>query len=89
MPLPPDYLAAIAGARAPSSGPLVVPWPMPGDLGGQVKFSTFTKWRSFVLALSPPRAIPEVVVRKFERAQKLHVLTWLDFDLIKAGSWSP
>jgi hypothetical protein len=85
MPLPPDYLAAIAGARAPSSGPLVVPWPMPGNLGGQVSFSTFTKWRSFVLALSPRRAIPEVVVRKFERAQKLYVLTWLDFDLIKAG----
>lgn len=85
MPLPPDYLAAIAGARAPSSGPLVVPWPMPGNLGGQVSFSTFTKWRSFVLALSPRRAIPEVVVRKFERAQKLYVLTWLDFDLIRAG----
>ncbi len=30
-------------------------------------------------------AIPEVVVRKFERAQKLYVLTWLDFDLIKGG----
>ena len=85
MPLPPDYLAAIAGARAPLSGPLVVPWPMPGNLGGQVSFSTFTKWRSFVLALSPRRAIPEVVVRKFERAQKLYVLTWLDLDLIKAG----
>ena len=85
MPLPPDYLAAIAGARAPSSGPLVVPWPMPGNLGGQVSFSTFTKWRAFVLSLSPRRAIPEVVVRKFERAQKLYVLTWLDFDLIKAG----
>jgi hypothetical protein len=58
---------------------------MPGNLGGQVSFSTFTKWRSFVLALGPRRAIPEVVVRKFERAQKLYVLTWLDFDLIKAG----
>jgi hypothetical protein len=48
---------------------------MPGNLGGQVSFSTFTEWRSFVLALSPRRAIPEVVVRKFERAQKLYVLT--------------
>lgn len=85
MPLPPDYFAAIASVRAPSLGPLVVLWPMPGNLGGQVSFSTFTKWRSFVLALSPRRAIPEVVVRKFERAQKLYVLTWLDFDLIKAG----
>lgn len=85
MPLPPDYLDAIAGARDPSSGPLVMPWPMPGDLGGQVSFLTFAEWRSFVLPFSPRRTIPEVVARKFERAQKLHVLVWLDFDLIKAG----
>ena len=85
MPLPPDYLDAIAGARTPSLGPLVISWPMPGDLGGQVSFSTFAEWRSFVLAFSPRRTIPEVVGRKFERAQKLHVLVWLDFDLIKAG----
>ena len=78
MPLPPDYLDFIAGALAPSFGPLVVPWPMPANLGGQVSFSTFAEWRSFVLALSPRRVIPEVVARKFERAQKLHVLVWLD-----------
>ena len=85
MPLPPKYLDAIAGARAPSSGPLVVPWPMPGNLGGLVTFTTFAEWRSFVLALSPRRTFPEIVARKFERAQKLYVLAWLDFDLIKAG----
>jgi hypothetical protein len=58
---------------------------MSGDIGGQVSFATFGEWRSFVLELSPRRAIPEIVVRKFERAQKLHILAWLDFDLIKAG----
>ena len=62
-----------------------MPWPMPDNLGGQVSFSTFAEWRSFVLALSPRRVIPEIVTRKFERAQKLHVLVWLDVDLIKAG----
>jgi hypothetical protein len=85
MPLPPDYLDAIAGARDPSWGPLAMPWPMPGNLGGEVSFSTFAEWRSFVLALSPRRVIPEIVATKFERAQKLHVLAWLDVDLIKAG----
>ena len=85
MSLPPDCLAAIAGARAPSSGPLVVPWPMPGNLGGLVTFSTFTEWRSFVLALGPRWVIPEIVTRKFERAQKLHVHAWLDVDPTKAG----
>ena len=85
MPLLPDFLDAIASARNPSWGPLVMPWPMPGNLGGLVSFATFAEWRSFVLALSLRRAIPEIVARKFERAQKLHVLAWLDFDLIKAG----
>jgi hypothetical protein len=85
MPLQPDCLEAIAAARDPSWGPLVTPWPMPGDIGGLVSFANFDAWRSFVLALSPRREIPTVVVRKFERAQKLHILTWLDFDLIKVG----
>jgi len=62
-----------------------MPWPMPNNLGGQVSFSTFAEWRSFVLALSPRRVIPEIVTRKFERAQKLHVLVWLDVDPIKVG----
>jgi hypothetical protein len=85
MPLPPDYLDAIAVARNPSWGPLVTPWPMPGNIGGLVSFATFGQWRSFVLGLSPRRTIPEVVLRKFERAQKLHILAWVDFDLMKAG----
>jgi len=85
MPLPPDCFDAIAGARDPSWGPLVTPWPMPGNIGGVVPFATFGDWRSFVLALSPRRTIPEIVLRKFERSQKLHILAWLDFDLIKAG----
>ena len=85
MPLPPDYLDAIADARDPSWGPLIVPWPMPGDLGSMLQFSTFAEWRSFISALSLCRAVPEIVAAKFESAQKLYVLAWLDFDLIKAG----
>ena len=85
MSLPPDYLDAIAVARNPPWGPLVTPWPMPGNIGGLVSFATFGQWRSFVLALSPRRTIPEIVLNKFERAQKLHILAWVDFDLIKAG----
>jgi hypothetical protein len=29
--------------------------------------------------------IPDIVTAKFDRAHKLHVLAWIDFDLIKAG----
>jgi hypothetical protein len=49
MPLPPDYLDAIAGARGPPWGPLVMPWPMPGNLGGTVPFPTFPQWRDFLV----------------------------------------
>ena len=56
-----------------------------GFLAGMVQFSTFAEWRSFISALSLCRAVPEIVAAKFESAQKLHVLAWLDFDLIKAG----
>src|SRR5208282_4839550 len=68
-----------------SLGPLAVPWPMPGNLASMVQFSTFADWRSFIFALSLCRAVPEIVAAKFESAQKLYVLAWLDFDLIKAG----
>jgi hypothetical protein len=85
MPLPPDYLDAIAKARDPSSGPLVMPWPMPGSLGGTVTFSTFHQWRDFVLGFGLRTGAPRVVAAKFERAQKLYILAWLDFDVVKAG----
>lgn len=58
---------------------------MPGNLGCLVTFSTFAEWRDFVLALGLRKAAPDVVATKFERAQKLYVLAWLDFDVIKAG----
>src|SRR5208282_993838 len=70
MPLPPDYLDAIADARDPSLGPLILPWPMPGNLASMVQFSTFAEWRSFIFALSLCRAVPEIVAAKFESAQK-------------------
>ena len=85
MPLPPDYLEAIVNARNPSWGPLVIPWPMPGNLGGVVTFATFPEWREFVFGFGLRPAAPEVVAAKFTRAQKLYILAWLDPDLIKAG----
>jgi len=85
MPIAPDCLDAIANARDPSWGPLAVPWPMPGDLGGLRSFAIFTEWRAWVLRFSVHPAVPLIVSTKFERAQKLYVLAWLDFDVIKAG----
>ncbi len=85
MPLPPDALDALAAARDPSLGPLVVPWPRPDDPDGAVSFASFAEWRAFVLSLGLSRAAPAAVAAKFERAQKLYFLAWLDADLMEAG----
>jgi hypothetical protein len=85
MPLPPDALDAIASTRDPSLGPLVIPWPTADDPAGAAQFPTFAEWRAFVLTLGLTRAVPESVAAKFERAQKLYLLAWLDADLIEAG----
>jgi len=84
MPLPADYLDSIADARDASLGPLVAPWPTAGGVG-DVAFATFAAWRDFVLGLALRRAAPEIVAAKFERAQKLFILAWVDFDLLKAS----
>ncbi len=45
-------------------------------------FATLGEWQDFVLGLSLMRTVPDIVVRKFERAQKLCLLAWLDFELM-------
>jgi len=62
-----------------------VPWPMPGNLGGFVSFDRFDQWRAFVLQLGLRQKVPPIIAAKFDRAHKLLLLTWLDFDLIKAA----
>lgn len=85
MALSNDFLDAVALAATRCSGPRVVPWPIPGNPAGLVSFADFAEWRAFLLDLSLRNTIPEIVRAKFERAQKLHILAWIDFDLIKAG----
>jgi hypothetical protein len=58
---------------------------MPGNPSSFPSFGTFAAWRAFVLQFSLHPALPLIVSAKFERAQKLYILTWIDFDLIKAG----
>jgi hypothetical protein len=48
-------------------------------------FATFAEWREFALRFNLHHAIPPSVSAKFERAQKLWLLTWVDFDLIRAS----
>jgi hypothetical protein len=79
------FIDAVGAGADRSLGPLVVPWPAPGNPAAFRSFSTFAEWRAFVKDLGLRAPIPEIVSLKFERAQKLHLLAWIDFDLIKAG----
>lgn len=76
-------LAAVAMDRLP--GPLVLPWPMPSNPAALRSFAIFSEWRDFVRGLSLRAGVPMIVAAKFEHAQKLHLLAWIDFDVIKAG----
>jgi hypothetical protein len=82
--LPLDYFDSFATAREEAE-PFHVPWPMPGNPSSFPSFATFAEWRAFVLQFSLYPMLPLTVAGKFERAQKLYILTWIDFDLIKAG----
>ncbi|HME27575.1 MAG TPA: hypothetical protein VKI44_40680 [Acetobacteraceae bacterium] len=85
MALTTEFLDAVAVIAERSSDPLTLPWPMPGNLGGWVSFNTFAEWRAFMLQFGLHGGIPDIVTAKFARAHKLHLLAWVDFDLIKAG----
>lgn len=86
MHLTTKFLDAVALAEDRSSSPLIFPWPMPGNVGGQLlSFSAFADWRAFVLDLGLRRVPPDIVTAKFERSQKLLLLAWIDGDLFMAG----
>jgi hypothetical protein len=80
-----DFLDKLTLAMNSSPGPLVVPWPMPGNPAQFVQFNSFVEWRDFILRLGLHAGIPLIVSAKFARAQKLHLVGWIDGDLIKAG----
>jgi hypothetical protein len=79
------FLDALGIAASKSHGPLVLPWPMPGNPGNLSSFRSFAEWQEFLLRFSLNDNVPLIVAAKFERAQKLYLLTWIEFDLIKAG----
>jgi hypothetical protein len=78
-------LKSLAAARDVSLGPMVVPWPMPGNPAALVPFASFSEWQEAIAGLRLRKVVPEIVAAKFERARTLHLLAWVDFDLIKAG----
>jgi len=85
MALTADFLDAVAAAAEWLPGPRTVPWPTPGNLGGFVQFDSFAQWQSVLLGFRLPAGVPLNMVDGFDRALKLYLLAWLDFDVITAG----
>ena len=50
-----------------------------------VSFSNYAEWQDFFLGLDLAQGAPAIVTAKYNRALKLHLLSWIDIDIIKAG----
>ena len=72
-------------AGAMRTGPLVVPWPTTTSAAAMLEFYRTEDWVSFLRQRDIHGAVPLIVAGKYQRAQRLYALSWLDFDLIKAG----
>ena len=85
MNLTNNFLNALAESADRTDDPLGMMWPMPNNPATWVSFSTFDEWLKFVSGLQLRHAAPKIAEDRFERALKLFLLAWLDFDLIKAA----
>jgi hypothetical protein len=65
--------------------PLLLPWPLPGNPGGFIEIAKADDWRTLVGSLGIDPRIPDIVRAKFDRAQTLYLLGWLDLGLVKAA----
>lgn len=65
--------------------PLLFPWPADGNPGAFLQFETGAQWRDFIAGLGIDPNIPAIVRAKFDRAQRLYLFGWIDFNLVKAG----
>jgi hypothetical protein len=80
-----DFIKSIEVAAGQISRPLTVPWPERGKPNAFRTFNTFSAWRDFVLELRLRDTLPQIITAKYQRALKLHLMVWIDFDLIKVG----
>lgn len=77
--------SAIDAAAGTLGGPRWLPWPIPGNPGGSMEFQSYEDWRTLFLGFELHRSVPDIVKKKFDRALKLHLLGWIDMDIVKAG----
>jgi hypothetical protein len=85
MSLGAETLERVAMAAGRLPGPRLLRWPMWGQLDATVSFSTYAAWAAFFLQLNLSPGIPIPVTAKYDRALKLHLLAWIDLEIVKAG----
>ncbi len=85
MTITSEFLAALARAAEGAPGERTIPWPSPGLPGGFVTFANFAEWQEVVLGLRLSVGVPRNMTDLFDRALKLYLAAWLDFDLVVAG----
>jgi hypothetical protein len=85
MTIAPDFLTALAFASEKSPGSRTLPWPSPGMPGGFVEFPDFAMWQRVILGFRLSAGVPLNVADLFDRALKLYLVAWLDFDLVTSG----
>ncbi|WP_197435636.1 hypothetical protein [Agrobacterium vitis] len=75
-------------ASAMRTGPFVMPWPTASSPAAILEFHKAEDWVSFLRQRDIADGVPMIVAAKYQRAQRLYALSWLDFDLIKRVSLS-
>ena len=85
MSLSDETIRTIAMAAERVPGPRTIIWPMPGRLDAMIPFETYIEWQTFFLRFGLRPGIPAIVPAKYDCALKLHLLAWIDSDIIKAG----
>jgi hypothetical protein len=85
MTIAPDFLTALTFAAEKIPGSRTLPWPSPKLLGGFVTFADFAEWQQVILGFHLSAGVPVNMVDLFDRALKLYLAAWLDFDLVTTG----
>lgn len=81
---------AIAGAKTwpkREDEPLVISWPIPGHLDRICSLTHPQDWIEMVESVILSPKVPDIISRKYRRAQRLYAYGWLEFDFIKAGEF--
>jgi hypothetical protein len=85
MTISPEFVEALALAAQRVPGARTIPWPVPGRPGGFVTFANFIEWQQVILGYRLAAGVPRNMADLFDRALKLYLAAWLDFDLVTAG----